>query len=66
MAAADYYLCDVCSAKTFYDANLHYDKQENWERIKWFPVGAGDMAVLCRGCAQTHEVRIVPKEGAKK
>ena len=41
MAAADYYGCDLCGSKTFYDAELDYDFQPSrhtnpdcpaWER----------------------------------
>jgi hypothetical protein len=28
MAYADYRHCDICDAKTFYDANLDYDWEE--------------------------------------
>jgi len=64
MAAADYYLCDVCGSKTFYDGGLQYE--DYYEKIKdsfgvdhpW-PNGVGDMAVLCEKCALTHEVKIV-------
>jgi hypothetical protein len=57
MAMADYWACDVCGAKAFYDAGLAYwDK--NLRRIdsKQMPDGAGDMAAICSKCAQTHEV----------
>ena len=49
MALADYYLCDKCEQKTFYDATVDY----GW--------GVGGMAVLCKKCAGTHEVKIVEK-----
>jgi hypothetical protein len=58
MAAADYKLCDVCGCKTFYDSNLDYDFQA-------FPATGlarlGDWAAICNNCADTYEVRIVPK-----
>lgn len=58
MALADYYLCDVCKAKTFYDANVNYcdDRWMTDGRCKMIPNGAGDMAVLCMECAKTHKV----------
>jgi hypothetical protein len=71
MAAADYYLCDVCSSKCFYDANLNYefpDKNGNDSWGKPIPKDdlikgtghkldyVGDMAVICRDCAKKHEV----------
>lgn len=58
MAAADYYLCDVCGNKTFYDAELHYDGNENPDTHHERPVGVGHMVVLCQDCAKTHKVII--------
>jgi hypothetical protein len=58
MAMADYYQCDVCGGKTFYDAELHYDCSVNGSP---FPVGAGDMKVICKTCAETHQVVVTEK-----
>ncbi len=59
MAVADYYLCDLCSRKTFYDAELQYDGTETPLSIERpLLVGAGAMAVLCTKCAATHDVVI--------
>lgn len=55
MAGSDYYSCDRCEAKTFYDAEL-FD-----EYSKVGPYDGLSMAVLCRKCAETHEVIIRPK-----
>lgn len=55
MAGADYYSCDVCRGKTFYDANLDYDDDNNL-------AGVGDIAVICESCAKTHSVIIVEKD----
>jgi hypothetical protein len=67
MALADYYLCDVCGCKCFYDSNL------NWEwPTKDNPIPAeelvkdtnlkldycGDMAAICRKCSMTHEIKV--------
>lgn len=52
MAAADYRLCDICEAKTFYDASLSDDYTD---RI-------GDWAVLCQSCAEAFKVVVVPRE----
>jgi len=60
MARADYYLCDVCGTKCFYDAPL------NWELG---PDGSmhlddmGDMRAICKDCSETHEV-VVRSKGA--
>lgn len=64
MAAADYYLCDICGSKTFYDADLSYnsfrDGQENPETHHPWPDGdIGWMTVICGECAKTNNVVIV-------
>lgn len=63
MASANYYLCDVCGCKTFYDANLSYG--DFWERNAnrvtghpWPDDNVGFMVVICRDCAKTHHVTI--------
>lgn len=61
MARADYWLCDVCDGKSFYDANLDWDharekKSERPDDHRMIPVGAGDMAAICVECAKTHRV----------
>lgn len=44
MAMCDYYLCDVCGQKCFYDANMDFGSR------------LGDMAAICTDCATTHRV----------
>lgn len=66
MASADYWLCDVCDAKTFYDVVLHYDALKDGAVLrpgddKVLPSGVGDMAAICVKCAETHEVIWRPK-----
>lgn len=66
MARADYWLCDVCDGKSFYDANLDWDyaREKNSVRPddgRMIPVGAGDMAVICVQCAKTHKVVVKMK-----
>ena len=63
MASCDYKSCDICGAKTFYDANVHYD--ESWDESMRRPPRVGAWAVLCAGCADTHEVVIVKRGGPK-
>jgi len=64
MAGAEYYGCDVCGAKTFYDAELDYESHmcgvpANPDTgIPW-PSGVGYMVVLCPACAETHAVKII-------
>jgi hypothetical protein len=58
MAYADYYHCDVCDAKAFYDANLNYDMgdldSEGNPKLDY----VGSMKVLCDKCSETHEIVI--------
>jgi len=73
MAGADYYLCDLCGNKCFYDSNLNWDYNEDKnECVRGRCVSldhCGDMACICKDCAKTHEVVIVKLcsvEGEKK
>lgn len=60
MAYADYYHCDVCNAKAFYDANIDWE-HTNLVVSEW---GAPEsLWALCKECAKTHEVVIKKKEG---
>lgn len=59
MALADYYLCDVCEGRTFYDASLDYRETPEG---KWLPEGAADIAALCSNCAKTHEIAVRRKD----
>ena len=71
MAFADYYLCDVCEAKCFYDANLNWEQstkqvpipEDQWVRshpgLKLDR--CGDMKAICRDCAKTHVCQVVEK-----
>lgn len=65
MAMGDYYQCDVCGCKAFYDANLHYEEVQ--PPVAYGASGqklgnVGDMAVICDDCSKTHEVVIRMKE----
>lgn len=63
MAYADYYLCDLCECKTFYDSNLDFDDdlQNPGTGHPWPNGNVGWMVVLCRDCASTHKVIVTPK-----
>lgn len=65
MAGADYYSCDKCGCKTFYDADLSYGDYSNMllsPRKTPMPDGnVGDMMVLCKNCAKENKVIIIPK-----
>jgi hypothetical protein len=61
MAMADYYHCDVCGCKAFYDANLSYDFDEPVQYGCGAKLGyVGDMAVICDECSKKHRVVIEP------
>ena len=62
MAYADYYLCDVCEEKTFYDSKLEYYDGLRSTSGHPIPDGAGDMRVLCIECARTRRVAVLPPE----
>ena len=69
MSGAAYYSCDVCHAKTFYDAGLKYitpiGDRENYHPVtnKLWPSGnVGWMTVLCRDCAAKYRVEIAREE----
>lgn len=59
MAGGDYYSCDKCDAKTFYDAALDY--HEDSETFDEYLPGVGSMRVICNKCSITHKVVIVEK-----
>ena len=44
MAGGDYYSCDKCECKTFYDSEVDYSYM------------VGQMMVLCDNCVKTHEI----------
>ena len=48
MAGADYYSCDKCGRKTFYDAEVNYG-------------GLGSMVALCEDCANMYAPIIVER-----
>lgn len=70
MAASDYRLCDLCSGKVFYDANLNYEQGRevngivrnggillHYTKLDYL----GDWTVICTDCAVTHECIIRPR-----
>lgn len=70
MAAGDYYSCDVCGSKCFYDANLNYEWPDKKNPIptEEMMLGinckldyCGDMAAICRDCRSTHEIVVREK-----
>ena len=50
MDYCEYYLCDVCDAKAFYDGGRNYELDN-----------VGEMKVLCLSCAKTHQVIVVER-----
>jgi hypothetical protein len=51
MAGCDYYSCDICGCKTFYDAEVDY---ESGNRV-------GAMKCICKDCAKRYDLIIVPR-----
>ncbi len=62
MALADYYLCDVCERKAFYDANITDPRYcATWdpeEAAETDPIG---IKAICSDCNKTHEIIVRPK-----
>lgn len=50
MAGADYYSCDVCGAKTFYDANIDWAGQRKHALV-----------AICDCCREKYTIRVVTK-----
>ena len=72
MAGADYYSCDVCGAKCFYDARLNWDFDSDMPgRGSEMPAldYCGDIRALCIECSKSHRVvieRITRRRRAKE
>ncbi len=72
MALSDYYLCDICEGKCFYDSNLNWEFSEKNSPIPDDQCvrdqpgrkldNCGDMACICLDCAKTHKCVVVPIE----
>lgn len=63
MALSDYYLCDVCECKAFYDANLNYDFDKPMTSGAGYKLErVGDMKVLCDDCSQKFKLEIVERQ----
>lgn len=59
MAMCDYYLCDLCGQKCFYDAAIaEYDDDNNY----LLSGSKVDIAAICESCAKTHKCVVVKKE----
>ncbi len=63
MAGMDYFHCDWCSAKAFYDARLNYSESEQMRNRTDIPKldFCDDIRALCEGCAQKYRVVVLPK-----
>lgn len=64
MAGADYFHCDVCGGKAFYDAHLNWDCDAEMSGRSDLPAldYTGDIRALCDDCAKTHVVVVVERE----
>jgi transcription elongation factor Elf1 len=49
MAGADYFLCDLCGIKMFYDANV------DWEEYRG---RIGRLVGICVDCSKTHRIAV--------
>lgn len=61
MAYADYFHCDVCGQKAFYDSNI------DWETT-YVAVEDGapvSVVALCVACFKTHEIVVQKRSEAK-
>jgi hypothetical protein len=66
MAGADYYRCDVCGCKCFYDACLNWDDvSESKPEVRGQDDVSldycGDIAAICVKCSETHKCQVVEK-----
>jgi len=70
MAAADYRLCDVCDAKTFYDTTLGYEfEEDSWapfdeidKKRGWKLGNLGDWICICKECSEKYKVVLMDRE----
>jgi hypothetical protein len=67
MALADYYLCDVCEGKAFYDTNLNYDFDNRvsygcGHKLEY----VGNMKVICDDCVKNYDIVLVPRPTPSK
>lgn len=56
MSVVDYYMCDNCGCKCFYDAEL------NWKDVAQDKMTldlCGDIKAICIACAKTHKCIVV-------
>jgi len=65
MAGCDYYTCDACGGKSFYDVELGWGgfgstPPLNRPGLDGLP-GCGDIRALCKDCAKTHRIIVVTK-----
>ena len=67
MSASDYFLCDICDGKCFYDATLSWEicaSEDEFVRDRGMKLDyCGDISAICRDCAKTHEIVIQPRTG---
>jgi len=60
MAKSNYYCCDICERKCFYDAGCGGCDGVDYE---W---NVGEMAVICKECANTHTVKVEERSEFEK
>jgi hypothetical protein len=63
MAMCDYYLCDVCQRKCFYDADKAEYRDGPDGKTQYLLGGmVVDIAAICEACAETHICIVVPRQ----
>lgn len=63
MAGADYWKCELCGAKAFYDAAVSWDTAYVGHNEYGEPTS---VVALCEACDKTHEIKVVPRLNAVK
>jgi hypothetical protein len=67
MALRDYYQCDICAGKCFYDASLNYSFAGTPVRDCNFVLDmCGDIKAICVECLKTHKIKIVKLPSKEK
>jgi hypothetical protein len=56
MAGADYWKCEICGCKAFYDAQIEWWSEDNW---------TGALAALCVDCSKTHQLAVRKRDAAE-
>ena len=61
MAASDYWKCEVCGAKAFYDASIDWETTNIGKDADYW-VATDALMALCEGCHKTHTLIVQKRE----